>query len=154
MGLRVKGRYDNGDDSWLSCTGGSGEWAVAFHGSRTVAGNIGIATSREIRPGGGQWHKKDVDINELSDNKGNPCGEGSSYFADDIEISAAPFYTTSISGKTCVFQARLCPSKIRIPTGNSNYRIVNEMKYARPYGICVRIETCPRCGYAPCVNEN
>ena len=41
VGLRVKGTYDNGDDSWLSCTGGSGEWAVAFHGSKTVAGNIG-----------------------------------------------------------------------------------------------------------------
>ena len=40
-GLKVKGLYDNGDDTWLGYTNEVGEWYIAYHGtSGTVAKNI------------------------------------------------------------------------------------------------------------------
>ena len=119
--------------------GNPNEWAIGFHGSRTVEGNQGIASSREIRPGARQLHKNDKDVNSLSDKYNKSCGTGS-YFADDIEISARG-YGGSINERKCVFQARLKPSKVRIPGGNRNYRIVNETEYARPYGICIKYDS-------------
>ncbi len=32
VGLNVKNRYDNGDQTWLSMNAGGKEWAVGFHG--------------------------------------------------------------------------------------------------------------------------
>ena len=137
VGLKVKGNPKYVNDDWLSMDGRPGEWAVGFHGSKTEKSNVGIAETREIRPGGSNVYWYDEDINELSDNKGDYCGRGS-YFADDINISASSMYSTKIKGRICVFQARLCPSKVRIPVGKPAYRIVNEAQYARPYGICVK----------------
>ena len=58
LGLRVKGRYDDGNDDWLMMNGNPREWAVAFHGS-TEAGTRGIAQSRIfLTSGEGQVHKK------------------------------------------------------------------------------------------------
>ena len=135
VGLNVMGKYDDGNNDWLMMDGNPREWAVGFHGS-DLKGIKGIIESNyEIRPGSGQFHKGDIDINTLSDNCGKPCGPGS-YFADDITISARD-YSKVIRERKCVFQVRLCPSKIRIPKGEKGYRIVNEEKYARPYGICI-----------------
>ena len=40
-GLKVKGLYDNGDDTWLGYTNKVGEWYIAYHStSGTVAKNI------------------------------------------------------------------------------------------------------------------
>ena len=129
-------RYDNGNDDWLAMNGNPREWAVAFHGSKSIEGNQKIAETREIRPGNRNLYDTHKDVNPLSDNYGNACGKGS-YFSDDIEIPAHLF-ATKVNDRTCVFQARLCPKKIRIPEGNQMYRIVNEAKYARPYGICIQ----------------
>ena len=136
VGLSVKGKYDNGNDDWLMMNGNPGEWAVGFHGSSTPDRNRGIASSREIRPGDRQRCSGYIDINELSDNKGKPCGTGS-YFADDIETSSG--YSTKLEGRVCVFQARLRPSKIRIPKEAPGFRILNEAEHARPYGICIKV---------------
>ena len=32
--MKVKGRFDNGDDRWLGMSNIPGEWAVGFHGLR------------------------------------------------------------------------------------------------------------------------
>ena len=32
VGLKVSGKYDGGNDDWLSMDGNPNEWAVAFHG--------------------------------------------------------------------------------------------------------------------------
>ena len=32
--LKVKGKFDNGDDSWVHMDGNN-NWAIAFHGLRT-----------------------------------------------------------------------------------------------------------------------
>ena len=128
--------YDDGNDNWLAKNGNSDEWAVGFHGSKSSEGNDGILTSREVRPGARQAFQNDDDVNDLSDNRGLPCGEGS-YFADDIEISAESF-SVELNGRKCVIQARICPWKTRIPKNQPEYRIVSETKYARPYGICIK----------------
>ena len=136
VGLRVKGRYDNGNNDWLARNGNPREWAVAYHGSRSLAGNQGIATSREIKSGERQAFQYDEDVNPLSDNKGDECGRGS-YFAEDIETSADG-YSADVNGRKCVFQVRLCPKYIRIPKNQQDYRIVKSADHARPYGICIR----------------
>ena len=110
--------------------GNPGERAVAFHGSKSIEGNQKIAETREIRPGNRNLYDSRKDVNTLRDNYGNACGKGS-YFSDDIEIRALRFATKAT-------QARLCSKKIRIPEGNQMNRIVNEAKYARPYGICIQ----------------
>ena len=127
-------RYDNGNDDWLGMDGESGEWTSGFHGSSSMTGNQEIVASREIRPGERQMFRDDIDVNTLSDTFGEACGDGA-YFADDIEV--AKRYATTVKNLKCVFQARLCPSKVRIPSEYPMFRIVNEAKYARPYGICV-----------------
>ena len=37
VGLNVKGRYEN--DDWMGTSGGHGEWVVAYHGSKSLAGD-------------------------------------------------------------------------------------------------------------------
>lgn len=133
IGLSVSGRFDNGNDDWLGMDGNPNEWTVGFHGS-SVEGMKNIAASREIRSGARQMFCDDVDINSVSDRFGLECGVGA-YFADDIEI--AKRYAADIRGLKCVFQARLYPSKVRVPEGYPMFRIVNQAEYARPYGICV-----------------
>ena len=32
IGLKVKGKYDNGDDTWIGMNNVKGEWCVAYHG--------------------------------------------------------------------------------------------------------------------------
>merc|ERR1712110_205748 len=31
--LKCRGKYDDGDNSWMRMSGGEGEWAVAYHGT-------------------------------------------------------------------------------------------------------------------------
>ena len=40
IGLRVRRRYDNGNDDWLKMDGNPHEWAVGFHGSTKKAHQI------------------------------------------------------------------------------------------------------------------
>ena len=45
FGLKVTGKYDNGNDDWLAHDGNKNEWAIAYHGVRAnkleqAVGNI------------------------------------------------------------------------------------------------------------------
>ena len=108
LGLRVKGRYDNGNDDWLMMDGNPREWAVAFHGS-SEHGTREILRSRQFLtndPRGFQAYSEDVDVNELSDTKGHPCGRGANFGAK-IQISEAFHKTHKVDGHKCVFQVVL-----------------------------------------------
>ena len=103
LGLRVKGRYDNGNDDWLTKNGNPREWAVAFHGS-TEAGTRAIAQSRIfLTSGPGQIHAHCQDVNELSDQKGQPCGRGA-YFEAKIQASEGKYATYRPNGHKCILQ--------------------------------------------------
>ena len=102
LGLRVKGRYDNGNDDWLMMNGNPREWAVAFHGSKET-GTREIAQSRIfLTSGERQVYKTDKDVNELSDQRGQPCGNGA-YFGAKIQISEA-YANYRPSDHKCILQ--------------------------------------------------
>ena len=134
VGFNVKAFGD--DTTWLSK--GWGGWAVGFHGCRKVGieNVLNVSRRRRLAPGGVQAFKDDADINILSDTRGEKCGEGI-YFGEDID-HVAKYYGTKILGYKCVFQARLNPSKVRIPRGKPTYRIVNDPKDVRVYGLCFK----------------
>jgi hypothetical protein len=56
--VRVKGKYDRGDNTWLKCRGGPGEWAVAYHGTDHC--NLPSILAGELRPGSGQVYQSEV----------------------------------------------------------------------------------------------
>ena len=56
--VRVKGKYDGGDNTWLKCRGGPGEWAVAYHGTDHC--NLPSILAGELRPGSMQVYQSEV----------------------------------------------------------------------------------------------
>ena len=103
LGLRVKGRYDDGNDDWLMMNGNPREWAVGFHGS-DQDGTRAIAQSRIfLTSGKGQVHEMREDINELSDQRGQPCGKGA-YFGAKIQISEGGYANYAPSYHKCILQ--------------------------------------------------
>ena len=110
IGLRVRRRYDNGNDDWLKMDGNPHEWAVGFHGS-TKKSTSDIAHTRPfwVRQGGfwvrqgGQAYETDKDVNSLSDKKGQPCGKGA-YFAAKIDDA---YKNCVIDNHACIFQVSL-----------------------------------------------
>ena len=52
FGLKVKGKYDGGNDDWIACNGNSNEWAVAYHGTGTGLGMTLEQATHNIVVGG------------------------------------------------------------------------------------------------------
>jgi hypothetical protein len=49
FGIKVTGRFDGGNDAWLGCVNGVGEWAVAYHG--TSFANVGAIVRSPLHVG-------------------------------------------------------------------------------------------------------
>ena len=60
-GLNVLGRYDGGDDTWIGMKNKKGEWCVAYHG--TGMNCVKAILETKFKPGGGQVHANDHDLN-------------------------------------------------------------------------------------------
>ena len=73
-GLRVYNQYDNGDNTWLGYNNVKGEWYVAYHGTQIDAANSIIRGG--FRAGENQVHRKDKNINPLSNAQYDICGRG------------------------------------------------------------------------------
>ncbi len=129
IALNIHGRYPEGD-GWIA------KWAKAYHGSQ-AENNASIARERDIRTDGyRQLHREATDVNPRSDRKGQSCNTGA-YFARDPRI--AEQYAGYVSGRKCIFEARIAPSKTRIPDTQQEYRIVNKKEFTRITGICVKV---------------
>ncbi|XP_063728148.1 uncharacterized protein LOC134855535 [Symsagittifera roscoffensis] len=140
VGLRVATRYDGGNDDWLK-SGNKNEWAVGFHGS-DEAGTRAISQTRNFKvDGNGQRYRFDIDANELSDRKGQPCGKGA-YFGAKVE-KAEEYSKYKARGHKVVIQVRIKPDKVRIPSGRKSFRIVNDPEFIRPYGLCLKMKRYP-----------
>ena len=80
-GLKVLGRYDNGNDDWLDYHGKNNEWAVAYHGigDRGGVGEVNEAVNSIIKgglkKGKRQVHKRCSNLNQLAQDYKN-VGEG------------------------------------------------------------------------------
>ena len=119
-GLKVSGKYDNGDDTWLGYTNKEGEWYIAYHGtSGNYANNI---LNEGLKKGHGQAHEYCNNINPLSKDSHPIVGEG---VYCTPKISEAEKYSNYITfeGKNIkfVFMLRVNPYKIRICQGFQDY---------------------------------
>ncbi len=56
--VKVKGKYDGGDNTWLRQSGGPGEWAVAYHGTDHC--NLPSILAGGLRAGSHQEHEWEV----------------------------------------------------------------------------------------------
>ena len=141
FGVRVLGKYDNGDNSWLRMDGGPKEWAVAYHGT-SAEGFQGIVTGK-MKAGAGQAHEWDI-----CKRTGKRVGEGI-YCTPHLETAEA--YASSVTqvitdpytGNTTkrnleyIMQCRVKPSAIR-QTARAEYWVINDPEDIRPYKVLVR----------------
>ena len=139
IGLKVTGKYDGGDDTWIGMKNVTGEWCVAYHGvakgqsSDNVKKTTGAIYKTAFKPGKGQAHK----YHEDSNHPGQPVGEGV-YCTPLIKIAEGYAGISNINGinyKT-VFMVRVKPNARRFCADQSDYWVVNgTTDEIRPYRI-------------------
>ena len=121
-GLRVTGKYDNGNDTWLGYKNEVGEWYIAYHGtSGQFAKNI---LQEGLKKGSGQVHRDYKNINPLTKDKFPTVGLGV-YCSPKISIadSYAKGQEIIFDNKKFrfVFMLRVNPYKIRISEDEPDY---------------------------------
>jgi hypothetical protein len=146
-GLKVLGKYDNGNDDWLAYNGNPNEWAVAYHGIGTRLGSdftVEKATS-SILAGGFKAGSRQAYADSKNDNP--RCSEKmvgvGVYCSPDPNVmnSYAQNSSTSVNQKhyKMGFMMRVKPDKIRISEIIPKYWVLdgttNEM---RPYRIMLK----------------
>ena len=119
-GLKVKGLYDNGDDTWLGYTNEVGEWYIAYHGtSGTVAKNI---LEKGFKMGKRQLYRDSNNINPLTKKMFPKVGKG---VYCTPQISEAEKYGNKITFDEkqfkLIFMMRVNPYKIRISEDYKDY---------------------------------
>ena len=123
-GLNVLGKYDNGNNDWLSYDNRKGEWCISYTG---LSGYI-----------------KDINANIENDNDikhpGKKVGNGVCcwIYSNMPKIKSVPI---KINGTKyiIVLMVRVKPDKIRIPETDNNIWVVNGTPdEIRPYGILLQ----------------
>ena len=156
FGLKVLGKYDNGNDDWLAYNGNPNEWAIAYHGlgagggCKTVEDAAHNVYTGGFKPGGGQacQNHKNInsrykpDPNDPNNDHSKTVGIGV-YCSPDPNVmdSYAKYSSTNIKGKTYKmgFMMRVKPDKIRISGNTKNYWVLNgTTDEMRPYRIMIK----------------
>ena len=124
--LNVKGKYDNGDNRWLSYTNKIGEWYIAYHGTSGNVANSILKTDFKI--GGGQAHKNDKNTNPLNNKKFPICKKGvycSPLICVGDEYSLGKEVKFEGKEYSFVFMCRVNPYKVRFCSRRDEYWLVN-----------------------------
>ena len=139
IGLKVKGKYDNGDDTWIGMANVPGEWCVAYHGvgvgqsSDNVKNVVGIISKTTFKAGSRQAHEFCPDKNH----PGQKVGVGV-YCTPTIKTAEGYAGISNINGinyKT-VLMVRVKNEAIRQCDCISDYWVVNGTPdEIRPYRI-------------------
>jgi len=154
FGLRVVGKYDNGNDDWLAYNGNKNEWAIAYHGigigggCKTVEEATHNIYTGGFKPGSGQLHRNEKNINErykasdINNDHSKIVGEGvyCSPKPEKIDIYAQRS-SIAINGKhyKMGFMMRVKPDKIRISNANKYYWVLDgTTDEMRPYRIMLK----------------
>lgn len=125
--VRVAGKYDGGDNTWMCMDGKPGEWAVAYHGTKHCF--LGqIFGSGGLKAGAGQAYA-------------GSCGLGI-YCSPDL--ATAEGYTARVTvaagGQTqalqVILQCRVRPEVIR--KGSETVWVINNPQDIRPYGVLLK----------------
>ena len=123
-GLKVVGKYDNGNNDWLDYRGVPGEWCVAYHGaSQKINQNYNLM-------------RDDDDLNH----PGQKVGEG-------VYCCPKPYVLDNEGGVVQInnkkykigFMLRVRPNKIREAKSNPDYWVLNgNSSEIRPYRILIK----------------
>jgi len=128
IGLKVLGKYDDGDDTWLGMDNSDGEWNVAYHGvgggqsSDQVKSIVGLIYKGSFKKGSGQVHQNCND--KFHSGK---VGEGV-YCTPKIEVAEEYSGISQINGKSykTVLMVRVNPEAVRC---------CNDCDYAQDYWV-------------------
>ena len=140
-GLKVKGKFDNGDDTWLNCENKEGEFSVAYFGlSKIHEKNKELLNKYDskgvLKMVSEQTYQNDNDVK----NKGIKCGSGS-YLFQDPKIAENTAGIVDVGGVRykLLLMCRVNPKKIRQPEGFQKCWILNSsLDEIRPYRILVK----------------
>ena len=144
FGLKVWGKYDNGNNDWLSYNGNKNEWAIAYHG---VGSKLGCSVEQAahsiikggFKPGSGQSFQYDDDFMH----PGQKVGVGV-YCSPDprvMEEYASYCKIQDVNGKNYMmgFMMRVKPDKIRYSIKQKDYWVLNgTTDEMRPYRIMIK----------------
>ena len=119
--LKVAGKYDGGNDTWLGSNNANGEWAVSYHGT---------------------------DKEALEKILANRCMQNSSlqnvftrgfYSSPTIDYALESAKSFNFRGVNylVVFQNRINVAAVKI-VDNGRYYISNSFDHIRPYSICIK----------------
>jgi hypothetical protein len=156
FGLKVLGKYDNGNDDWLTYNGNPNEWAIAYHGIG-AGGNCNTVEQATLsiykggfKAGCGQVHRDAENINtRYKPYPNDPNNDFSKKVGIGVYCSPKPevmdeyanYSTTNIKGKSYKmgFMMRVKPDKIRISKRNPTYWVLNgTTEEMRPYRIMIK----------------
>ena len=131
-GLNVLGRYDGGDDTWIGMKNKEGEWCVAYHG--TGMNCVKAILETKFKPGGGQVHANDHDLNH----PGQIVGVGVYCSPKMTEVEGV--YDNKDGGEYKVaFMCRVHPKKVRICGDRPDYWVVDgSSNEIRPYRLLIK----------------
>ena len=142
-GLKVWGKYDNGNNDWLAYNGNKNEWAIAYHGIGSKLGfSVEKATNNIIKDGfkagDGQAFSNHFDENH----PGQKVGIGVYCSPDPCVMERyAQCNNIVINGKKYLmgFMMRVKPDKIRYSINEPNYWVLNgTTDEMRPYRIMIK----------------
>ncbi|KAM3139648.1 hypothetical protein pb186bvf_008293 [Paramecium bursaria] len=143
--LKVKGKFDNGNDDWLKIDNNPNQWHIMFHGTNNL-GCQGIQQTG-FRAGDRQAYSSSTDIRFNS-----TIGVGI-YFSNHIEVCEMFSKSTTIDNHQykVVYLSRVRPTSLKqarksssIPgkSGNSDwdndYFVVNKPEDIRPFRILLK----------------
>ena len=146
-GINVLGKYDNGNNDWLSNDGNKNEWAIAYHGIGIKMGSgftlekvTNLILKEGFKPGHGQAYAEDDDERHPGKKVGigvycSPYPSVMEEYADCAETN------TSVNNRKFImgFMIRVKPDKIRYSKWRKEYWVLNgTTDEMRPYRILVR----------------
>ena len=123
-GLKVWGKYDKGNNNWISYNGVAGEWCVAYHGASQKLNN-NYQMMRDV---------------EDQNHPGQKVGEGV-YCSPNPNVLDQEGGVVQVGGKKYKigFMLRVKPDKIRIAKTNNDYWVLNGTSdEIRPYRILIK----------------
>ena len=156
FGLKVLGKYDNGNDDWITYNGNPNEWAIAYHGigaggnCKTVEQATEKIYSGGFKAGSGQACANHKNINtRYKPNPNDPQNDHSKTLGIGVYCSPMPdvmdeyakYSSTNINGKNFKmgFMMRVRPDKIRISESEPTYWVLNgTTDEMRPYRIMIK----------------
>ena len=145
FGLKVKGKYDKGNDDWLECNGNKNEWAVAYHGvGSSMAASLEEAVGNICKGGYKIGKSQEYKDKENANKPGTKVGIGIYCSPRPLDLEQyADYYKSStvIKGEHYIMglMMRVKPDKIRYYKNIPNYWVLNPTTdEMRPYRILVK----------------